>query len=147
VLAVTGNVLRSVTILVIACLCAPGLASPTAVSATIAPAARRGILIKGGAALEATASIDAMVFDETGTITDGAPRVRHVVSLASAILGHAEDEVIEIPPHGAYEIVVGHGVRFDVDGVALVIGSRHMFGGLPRAGGTVRRRGGGVVAR
>jgi cation-transporting P-type ATPase C len=151
VFALTGNVLRSVTILVIACPCAAGLATPTAVSAAIARAARRGILIKGGAALEAAASIDAMVFDKTGTITDGAPRVRHVVPLApdmtertllalassgelhsqhplaSAILGHAEDEAIDIPPHGAYEIVVGHGVRFDVDGVALVIGSRHML--------------------
>ncbi len=151
VFALTGSVLRSVTILVIACPCAAGLATPTAVSAAIARAARRGILIKGGAALEAAASIDAMVFDKTGTITDGAPRVRHVVPLApgiserellalassgelhsqhplaSAILGHAEDESIEIPPHGAYEIVVGHGVRFDVDGVALVIGSRHML--------------------
>ena len=151
VFALTGNVLRSVTILVIACPCAAGLATPTAVSAAIARAARRGILIKGGAALEAAASIDAMVFDKTGTITDGAPRVRHVVPLApgmterellalassgelhsqhplaSAILGHAKDEAIDIPPHGAYEIVVGHGVRFDVDGVALVIGSRHML--------------------
>jgi cation-transporting P-type ATPase C len=151
VLVATRNVLRSMTILVIACPCAAGLATPTAVSAAIARAARRGILIKGGLHLETAGSVDAVVFDKTGTLTTGAPRVTRVTSLAegyapervlalaasgelhsshplaAAVLRHTAEREIEIPPHSDYEIIVGHGVRFAVDGTPLVIGSRHML--------------------
>ncbi|HET7771253.1 MAG TPA: cation-translocating P-type ATPase, partial [Chloroflexota bacterium] len=151
VFAATGNVLRSMTILVIACPCAAGLATPTAVSAAIAHAARRGILIKGGLHLETAGSVDAVVFDKTGTLTSGAPRVQQVVAtderytaervlalaasgelhsqhpLAAAVLQLTQEREIEIPPHSEYEIIVGHGVRFAVDGARLVIGSRHML--------------------
>lgn len=151
VFALTGNVLRSMTILVIACPCAAGLATPTAVSAAIAHAARRGMLIKGGLHLETAGDIDTVVFDKTGTLTAGAPRVHHVVAvddryspervlalaasgelhsqhpLAAAVLQHTQEREIEIPPHSEYEIIVGHGVRFAVDGTRLVIGSRHML--------------------
>ncbi|HEU5318870.1 MAG TPA: cation-translocating P-type ATPase [Chloroflexota bacterium] len=151
VFALTGNVLRSMTILVIACPCAAGLATPTAVSAAIASAAKRGILVKGGLHLENAGRIDAVIFDKTGTLTAGAPRVQRVVAvddrytpervlalaasgelhsqhpLASAVLQHTAEREIEIPPHSEYEIIVGHGVRFAVDGARLVIGSRHML--------------------
>ena len=151
VFAATGNVLRSMTILVIACPCAAGLATPTAVSAAFASAARRGILIKGGLHLETAGRIDAVVFDKTGTLTSGAPRVQQVVAtderytaervlalaasgelhsqhpLAAAVLQHTQEREIEIPAHSEYEIIVGHGVRFAVDGARLVIGSRHML--------------------
>jgi cation-transporting P-type ATPase C len=151
VLALTGNVLRSMTILVIACPCAAGLATPTAVSAAIARAARRGILVKGGLHLERAGDLDAVVFDKTGTLTAGAPRVTRVVAtearytaervlalaasgelhsqhpLAAAVLQHTAERELEIPPHSEYEIIVGHGVRFAVDGTRLVIGSRHLL--------------------
>jgi len=168
VLALTGNVLRSMTILVIACPCAAGLATPTAVSAAIASAARRGILIKGGLYLEKAGEIDTVVFDKTGTLTAGAPRVQHVIAaderytpervlalaasgelhsqhpLAAAVLQHTQEREIEIPPHSEYEIIAGHGVRFAVDGTRLVIGSRHMLEdfGVPIPGsveGAVKR--------
>jgi cation-transporting P-type ATPase C len=151
VFALTGNVLRSMTILVIACPCAAGLATPTAVSAAIANAARRGILIKGGLHLETAGRVDAVVFDKTGTLTAGAPRVTRVLAtaarytpervlalaasgelhsqhpLAAAVLQHTQEREIAIPPHSEYEIIVGHGVRFAIGGQRLVIGSRHML--------------------
>jgi cation-transporting P-type ATPase C len=151
VFALTGNVLRSMTILVIACPCAAGLATPTAVSAAIANAARRGILIKGGLHLETAGGVDAVVFDKTGTLTAGAPRVSRVFAvddrytpervlalaasgelhsqhpLAAAVLQHTAERELEVPAHSEYEIIVGHGVRFAVDGTRLVIGSRHML--------------------
>jgi cation-transporting P-type ATPase C len=173
VFLLTRNVLRSMTILVIACPCAAGLATPTAVSAAIARAARRGILIKGGLYLELAGTLDAVVFDKTGTLTTGAPRVTRVLAisdrytpervlalaasgelhsqhpLAAAVLQHTAQREIEIPPHSDYEIIVGHGVRFAVDGTPLVIGSRHMlddFGipvspGAERAARRMRERG------
>ena len=137
--------------LVIACPCAAGLATPTAVSAAIASAARRGILIKGGLYLEKAGALDTVVFDKTGTLTAGAPRVTRVLAtaddytpervlaaaasgelhsqhpLASAVLRHTAERELEIPPHSEYEIIVGHGVRFAVDGTRLVIGSQHML--------------------
>ena len=151
VFALTGSILRSITVLVIACPCAAGLATPTAVSAAIASAARRGILIKGGLYLEKAGALDTVVFDKTGTLTAGAPRVTRVLAtaddytpervlataasgelhsqhpLASAVLRHTAERELEIPPHSEYEIIVGHGVRFAVDGTRLVIGSQHML--------------------
>lgn len=87
VLVVTGNVSSAISILLMACPCAVGLATPSPVSAAIGNAARRGILIKGGANLEAAASIDVMIFDKTGTLTHGSPRVARVIVLAGEFSG------------------------------------------------------------
>src|SRR5262249_19490824 len=78
--ALTGDASRALTMLLIACPCAAGLATPTAVSAAIGNGARRGILIKGGTHLEAAARLDAIAFDKTGTLTVGLPSVEHVLS-------------------------------------------------------------------
>jgi P-type E1-E2 ATPase len=72
---VSGDLLRSITLLVVACPCALVLGPPTAVAAAIANAARRGILVKSGAALEMTGRLDTVVFDKTGTLTQGQPQV------------------------------------------------------------------------
>lgn len=78
-LLLTGDLRRAITMLVIACPCAAGLATPTAVSASIGQAARKGILIKGGTHLEMAAKIDAMIFDKTGTLTEGEPKLNKFV--------------------------------------------------------------------
>jgi cation-transporting P-type ATPase C len=79
-LIMTGDLRRAITMLVIACPCAAGLATPTAVSASIGQAARRGILIKGGTHLEAAAHIDTIVFDKTGTLTEGKATVHQFIA-------------------------------------------------------------------
>jgi heavy metal translocating P-type ATPase len=72
-LLLTGDLRRAITMLVIACPCAAGLATPTAVSASIGQAARKGILIKGGTHIETAACINTVIFDKTGTLTEGKP--------------------------------------------------------------------------
>lgn len=77
----TGDVYRAITILVVACPCALVLATPSAVLATLACAARRGILIKGGKYLEACSDIKIVALDKTGTLTAASPVVKRVISL------------------------------------------------------------------
>ena len=77
---VTGEIMRSVAILVVFCPCALVLATPTAIMAAIGNVSKRGILVREGDALERLASVDAVVFDKTGTLTYGVPTVTAVVS-------------------------------------------------------------------
>jgi P-type Cu+ transporter len=85
-------VVNAVAVLIIACPCAMGLATPTAIMAGTGRGAERGILIKGGVALESAARIDTVILDKTGTITTGKPVVRQVRSLN----GHSEEEVLQL---------------------------------------------------
>lgn len=146
-LAVTGDVRRAMTMLLIACPCAVGLATPTAISAAIGNGARRGILIKGGSHLEQAGRVDAIVFDKTGTLTVGRPVVTNIIALhkdwqpeqvlayaasseihsrhplAEAVIRSTEERHITIPPHEECEVLVGLGMRTWADGRTLLLGS------------------------
>ncbi|GAA4673049.1 heavy metal translocating P-type ATPase [Gordonia humi] len=147
-LLATRDLRRAMTMLLIACPCAVGLSTPTAISGAIGNGARRGILIKGGSHLEASGRISAIVFDKTGTLTVGRPIVTNVVSfsdhwepeqvlahaasseihsrhpLAEAVIRSTEDRSIEIPPHAECEVIVGLGMRTRADdGRELLLGS------------------------
>ncbi len=148
--AVAGNLSMALTctvaVLVIACPCALGLATPTAIMVATGAAARRGILVKGGAALEALAGVDTVVLDKTGTLTEGAPLVqathalgggteRDVLALAAAAeLGseHPVGEAIvraalvagaEIPVSDGFRATPGAGVEANVAGRRVRVGT------------------------
>lgn len=146
-LAITGDVRRAMTMLLVACPCAVGLATPTAISAAIGNGARRGILIKGGSHLEQAGRVDAIVFDKTGTLTVGRPVVTNIIALhkdwqpeqvlayaasseihsrhplAEAVIRSTEERHITIPPHEECEVLVGLGMRTWADGRTLLLGS------------------------
>jgi cation-transporting P-type ATPase C len=146
-LVVTGDARRAMTMLLIACPCAVGLSTPTAISAAIGNGARRGILIKGGSHLEQAGRVDAIVFDKTGTLTVGRPVVTNIVALhkdwepedvlayaasseihsrhplAEAVIRSTEERRISIPPHEECEVLVGLGMRTWADGRVLLLGS------------------------
>ncbi len=92
ILVFTHDTARAITVLIVACPCALILATPTAMMAAIARAARAGVLIKGGQYLEATARLHTIVFDKTGTLTHGEPEVTHV----SRFDEHSETELVAI---------------------------------------------------
>ncbi|MCV7435441.1 cation-translocating P-type ATPase [Mycolicibacterium bacteremicum] len=146
-LVVTRDVRRAMTMLLVACPCAVGLSTPTAISAAIGNGARRGILIKGGSHLEEAGRVDAVVFDKTGTLTVGRPVVTNLVAfhkdwepeqvlayaasseihsrhpLAEAVIRSTQERHIEIPPHEECEVLVGLGMRTWADGRTLLLGS------------------------
>ncbi|MEB3032264.1 manganese-exporting P-type ATPase CtpC [[Mycobacterium] nativiensis] len=150
-LALTGDVRRAMTMLLIACPCAVGLATPTSISAAIGNGARRGILIKGGSHLEQAGRVDAIVFDKTGTLTIGRPVVTNIVAihkdwqpeqvlayaasselhsrhpLAEAVIRSTEERHISIPPHEECEVLVGLGIRTWADGRTLLLGSPNLL--------------------
>ncbi|HEX9727435.1 MAG TPA: heavy metal translocating P-type ATPase [Gemmatimonadales bacterium] len=144
-----------VTVLVIACPCALGLATPTAIMVGTGKGAQHGVLIRGGEALERLQQIDTIVFDKTGTITEGKPTVTHILgakrqdgstvpaaqllTLAAAVEARSEHPVagavvekargkdIEIPPVERFVAMDGRGARGLVGGKYLVevISVRH----------------------
>ena len=146
-LVLTRDVRRAMTMLLVACPCAVGLSTPTAISAAIGNGARRGILIKGGSHLEEAGRVDAIVFDKTGTLTQGRPVVTNLVAfhkdwepeqvlayaasseihsrhpLAEAVIRSTKERHIEIPPHEECEVLVGLGMRTWADGRTLLLGS------------------------
>jgi len=136
---------NAVAVLIIACPCALGLATPTAIMVGTGRAAERGILIKGGEALEMARNIDTIVLDKTGTLTTGRPRVvailpapgyteREVLRLAAtaerysehpiakAIVDAANELGIQLGEAASFSAATGHGVRALVDGHEVIVG-------------------------
>jgi len=146
----TDEVLRAVTVLVVACPCSLVIATPTAVVAGIGNAARRGILIKGGAVLEVIGKLTTFVFDKTGTLTYGTPAVRSVKTfdgmseqqvlslagtaeahsehpLAGAILKYCREKEVWPSEPDATEIVVGRGVVATKNNKTILVGNERLF--------------------
>ncbi|MDW7651337.1 MAG: cation-translocating P-type ATPase [Bacillota bacterium] len=147
VYVLTRDFKRSMTMLVIACPCAAGLATPTAISAAMGNAAKKGILVKGGSYLEKVGSTDVVLFDKTGTLTEGKPSVREVVPanktisvelvmqlassvehqtnhpLANAVVQRAEDMQLELLTVDNKEVIIGQGVRGTIEGAPVAVGN------------------------
>ncbi|SFM02808.1 heavy metal translocating P-type ATPase [Pelosinus propionicus] len=143
----TGDIRRTMTILIVACPCAAGLATPTALSAAIGNAASRGILVKGGRYLEEAGKINYLLFDKTGTLTKGKPTVANVIPihkgydcksilaiaagaeananhpLASAIKEAAKEQGIQLSCIPDSEMTIGRGVKATIDGMIVHVGN------------------------
>ncbi|WP_437942466.1 heavy metal translocating P-type ATPase [Sorangium sp. So ce341] len=127
---------RFVAVLVIACPCALGLATPAAVAVGTGRGAELGVLVKGGAALEAASRVDTVLLDKTGTLTSGRPELTDVVALA----GHGEAELLGLA--AAAELQSEHPVAR-----AIVEGARGRGVGLPAASEFRAEIGHGIEAR
>jgi Cu+-exporting ATPase len=139
-----------IAVLVIACPCALGLATPTAIMVGTGKGAEKGILIKNAESLEAAQKINAVIFDKTGTLTKGKPRVTDITvlkkelkeedvlkwvasaergsehPLAQAILETANERNISLWEPKDFEAVPGKGVRVRVDGTIVTVGNRKL---------------------
>ena len=151
VFLITRDPRRALTMLLVACPCAAGLATPTAVSASIGNNARRGILVKGGSHIESMASLDTVAFDKTGTLTDSQPSVSRVIPCAD---GYTEERVLYLAARaelhsqhplaiaivraagldgtseeeGAeFELLAGRGVRTRWDEHEVLVGSQRLL--------------------
>lgn len=151
----TGDIVQSlipaVAVLVIACPCSLGLATPTAIMVGTGLGAKRGILIKNGEALEKGKKIDVVVFDKTGTLTEGKPKVTDVVSynslvnadellemaaslekfsehpLAQAIVNAAKEKGLSIQEARNFENLVGRGVKGQLKNDTILLGNARLM--------------------
>jgi P-type Cu+ transporter len=150
----TTALINMVAVLVIACPCALGLATPTAIMVGTGKGAERGILFKSSEALERAGSIRTVVLDKTGTITQGRPTVTDIVlnghgfdenavlhlaasaekgsehPLAEAIVAAATERGLPFGQLGAFQSVVGQGINAQVDGREVLVGNLRMMTAL-----------------
>lgn len=138
-----------IAVLVIACPCALGLATPTAIMVGTGKGAEYGVLIKGGEALEITHQIDTIVFDKTGTITEGKPVVIDIITkniskddllvlaassekgsehpLGEAIVKGAEEKNLTLKDISNFKAIPGHGIQVDIEGKTILLGNKKLM--------------------
>ncbi len=147
------SLLLSVTVLVISCPCAVGLATPSAMMAGTGKAAEHGVLFKGAEAIENASKLQAIVFDKTGTLTKGEPSVTDVIEnpnfkiqtpnevlriaaiaeknsehpLGEAIVRGAETQGLSLADAESFNSIPGHGVEAQVEGRAVLLGNRKLM--------------------
>jgi len=147
--ALTLALLTFVAVLIIACPCALGLATPTAIMVGTGHGAEQGILVRNAEALEIAYSIDTVVFDKTGTLTQGIPRVTDVASgempekellrlaaslerwsehpLAQALVHYAQDKGVLLDQSAKFVATPGQGVQGEVGGLYVLVGNRRLM--------------------
>ncbi|MFR0019014.1 MAG: heavy metal translocating P-type ATPase [Paraclostridium sp.] len=139
-----------ISVLVIACPCALGLATPTAIMVGTGKGAENGILIKGGEALELAHKIDTIIFDKTGTITEGKPKVTDIVvsksidkdyllkiaasaekgsehPLGEAIVRFGEDKNIDFMKVEKFRAIPGYGIEVSIDNKNVLLGNKKLM--------------------
>ncbi|MEG1636897.1 MAG: copper-translocating P-type ATPase [Cellulosilyticaceae bacterium] len=138
-----------IAVLVIACPCALGLATPTAIMVGTGKGAENGVLIKGGEALETTYKIDTIVFDKTGTLTEGKPKVTDIITqgvgeeeilllgasaekgsehpLGEAIVKEAEDRALVLKAIDNFNAIPGYGIEVTIDSKTILLGNKKLM--------------------
>ncbi|MFL6970123.1 heavy metal translocating P-type ATPase [Pseudomonas alvandae] len=151
--------INAVAVLVIACPCALGLATPTAIMAGTGVAARHGILIKDAEALERAHEVSTVVFDKTGTLTSGTPRIAHLAALdgnedtllslagalqrgsehplAKAVLDACSERGLTVPDISESQSLTGRGIAGSLDGRRLALGNQRLLEELGLTSGSL----------
>ena len=140
-----GALVAAIAVLVIACPCALGLATPTSIMVGTGKAAESGILFKGGGHLERTHQLNAIVLDKTGTITKGKPEVTDFTGddetlqllasaergsehpLAEAIVAYATEKDLTLKDVSSFDAIPGHGIKATIDGNEILVGNRKLM--------------------